>query len=81
MRRESEPASSQGDALDEIMNNLDRTVDDVLDSMDVDGEPTRTARGDRPRGATSSRPGRDLGIDDEVQVKVRKRIPKLDAKM
>jgi hypothetical protein len=80
MRRERDPASSQGDDLDEIINNLDRDIDHALNSMDMDNEPT-PPRADRPRGATSGRGGRDLGIDDEVQVKVRKRVPKLDAKM
>jgi hypothetical protein len=80
MRREREPTPSQGDDLDEMINNLDRSIDNALNSMDVDDQPT-PARADRPRGATSGRPGRDLGIDDEVQVKVRKRVPKLDAKM
>jgi hypothetical protein len=64
-----------------MLNNLDRDIEDALDGMDVDmdDEPTPTA--DRPRGATTGRPGRDLGIDDEVQVKVRKRVPKLDANL
>jgi hypothetical protein len=81
MARAREPASSQGDALDDIMDSLDRNIDDVLEAMDVDDEPTTAARGDGPRGAASDRLGRDLGIDEEVHVKVRKKVPKLDAKM
>jgi hypothetical protein len=72
--------ASQGDDLDQMINNLDREIDRALNPMDIDDEPTPPPA-DRPRGATSGRPARELGIDDEVQVKVRKRVPKLDAKL
>jgi hypothetical protein len=73
--------SSQGNALDEIMNNLDRSVDDILDSMDLDKPKETATGGNRSHGRISGRSDRGLGIDDEIKVKVRRRIPKLDEKM
>jgi hypothetical protein len=59
------------DEMDAILNDYDRSLDDILNTTD-------NAQHNNPRGA-SDRPTQELGIDEEVKVqKNRKRAPKLD---
>jgi hypothetical protein len=59
------------DEMDAILNDYDRSLDDILGAAD-------NAQQSNPRGVADRLP-EELGIDEEVKVqKNRKRAPKLD---
>lgn len=59
------------DEMDAILNDYDRSLDEILGAAD-------NAQHNNPRSA-ADRPPEELGIDEEVKVqKNRKRAPKLD---
>jgi hypothetical protein len=67
-----EGGNDEFDDLDALLNDYDRTVDEILEAGDKPAQHQR--RQDAP-----DRPPEELGIDTEVKVKQpRKLAPKLD---